>query len=140
MLYLEESFPLPAKNDVLVTSKLGSGVDSILPRADIELPPPLTLCPFLLFQYEDFVLVDNLTLIGVAHVRVFDIPGEQYWRINAIVAELVRVYRDSMNVWYEDPSGSAWKQAIATISHPDTDDGWNLRTRWIDVQLWRSPR
>lgn len=139
-LYLEESFVLPAKNDGALTAKLGQGEDSILPRQGVVLPPPLALCPFLLYQYETFTKSDTLTLIGVAHIKVYDKPGEDYWRINPIISDLVRIYADSMNVWYDDPAGVVWQQSIAAISNRDTDDGWKLLLKWIDVQLWRSPR
>lgn len=148
-MYLEESFPKAAADDAVLVGRLAQGLPTnerakaILPRVGVTLPPPKEYCPFLLYRYDDFIRPDpgNATLLGVVHVGVYDLPGEWYWRINEIMTDLaVRIYKDSMQVWYDDPSGVAWQQQIAGIGRPDSDDGWNLLVRTLDVQLWRSPR
>jgi len=116
---------------------LGAGLQSILPRAGVN-PPGVPL--WLLFKLSNEVVVDPdnpIYRVGGFSWWIYDTPGEQYYRIDDVIAQLLKWYPTSREVYYTDDAGQAWHQQLTTVSEDLVDDDWHHHFKIVEWILWR---
>lgn len=148
---LRTEFKSLASADSVIPGLTGlnaGGVRSILPRAGLTIPPwplrpgvqlpPLPARPILALYVGASNLLDVFIYVQTLTWVVLDDPGEQFYRIDRLIAELKRVYPYGNDQEYSEYGTVAYHQELVLESQDTVEDVSGLNMRWLDYALWRA--